>query len=115
MTKSYPRSFIHNRVVPEVLPDVVTERVYQIRISGEVFGEDNQTVFRMLKECLINSPVWDWVEGFNVIANMCEAFWSWSDHYNGQGGFGKSTPLALATLKTLHFKKEYSMVFERYS
>ena len=47
--------------------------------------------------------------------NGREAFWDWSDHYNGQGEFSKRTHLALATLKKLHYKKEPSMEFEKYS
>ena len=49
MTKAELRYVICDRVVPAVFPDVSIELMYQIRISGEVFGEDNQTIFRMLK------------------------------------------------------------------
>ena len=57
-TKSDIRYIICNRVVPEVFPDVATEPMYQIRFSGEYFGEDNHTVLQMLKEYLIDSPGW---------------------------------------------------------
>ena len=52
-TKAELRHIIRNRVVPAVLPDVVTEGMYQIRLSREVFGEDNRKVFQMLKKYLI--------------------------------------------------------------
>ena len=48
-TKVEIKYVIQNKVVPEVLPDVVTEWMYQIWIYGETFGENNRTVFRMLK------------------------------------------------------------------
>ena len=35
------RYVIRDRVVPEVFLDVMKERMYQIRLSGEAFGEDN--------------------------------------------------------------------------
>ena len=43
-TKADIRYVIRDRVVMKVLPDVATERMYQIRISGEAFGEDNSTL-----------------------------------------------------------------------
>ena len=48
------RYVIHDSVVPVVLPDVATGRMYQIRITREAFREDNWKFFRMLKEYLIN-------------------------------------------------------------
>ena len=48
-TKAELKHVIWNRVVPEVLPDVTTERMYHIRISWEAFGEDNRIVLQILK------------------------------------------------------------------
>ena len=48
-TNAELRYVIPNRVIQEVSPDFATERMYQIRISGEAFGEDNRTFFRRLK------------------------------------------------------------------
>ena len=48
-SKSEIRYVICGRVVPAVFPYVATDRMYQIRISGEAFGEDNQISFPMLK------------------------------------------------------------------
>ena len=60
----------------------------------------------LLSSSTFNSLGWAWVEQFNVTENGCEAFWFCSDHYNYQGEMSKRTHLALATLKTLHYKKE---------
>ena len=70
----------HNKVVLEVFPDVAMERMYQIQLSGDAFGEDNQKSFRMLKEYLIKSLYWAWIEPFDATENNCEAFWAGSDH-----------------------------------
>ena len=69
----------------------------------------------MLKEYIINSPGCAWIERFNAPENDRELFWAWSDHYNGQEKFSKRNHMALATLKTLHCKKEQSMAFENNS
>ena len=53
-TNAELRYVIRNRVVPVVLPDVVTEQMYQIWLYREAFGEDNGTVLRITKEYLIN-------------------------------------------------------------
>ena len=53
-TKSYLRYVICDRVVPAVFPDVATERMYQIRIYREEFGNNNWTVSWMPKEYLTN-------------------------------------------------------------
>ena len=67
----------------------------------------------MLKEYIINSPVWAWIEQFNAMGNGHEVYWDWSDHYNGQEEFSKRNHLDLETLKTVHYKKEHSMEFEK--
>ena len=74
-TKAELRYAIRNRFVPEVFPGVATEQMYQIRIYGEAFGEDNQIFFWMLKEYLINSPGWSCIEQFNATENGREEFW----------------------------------------
>ena len=74
VTKADLRYVIRNRFVLKVFLDVATEKMYQIRISGESFSEDNWTVFWMLKEYLITSPGWAWIERFNAIENGCEEF-----------------------------------------
>ena len=47
--KAELRYVIFDRVVPTMFPDVVTERMYQIRLTGEAFGEDNRKFFYMFK------------------------------------------------------------------
>ena len=85
MTKGELRYIICNRVIPQVFPDVATELMNQILIYRYAFGEDNRTIFQILNEYQINSPVWYWIEQFNATEDASEAFWAWSDHYNGQG------------------------------
>ena len=77
MNEEELRYVIHDRVFPTVLPNVAAERTYQIRLYGEAFGEDNWTVFRMIKDYLINSPGWDWIERFNATENGYKSFWAW--------------------------------------
>ena len=57
-----------------MFPDVVTERMYYIWISGETFGKENWTVSHMLKEYLISSLCWDWIDRFNRKDNVREVF-----------------------------------------
>ena len=67
----------------------------------------------MLKEYIINSLVCSWIDQFNAMGNGREVFWDWSNHYNGQEELSKRNHLDLDTLKTLHYKKEQSMAFEK--
>ena len=69
----------------------------------------------MLKEYLINSPGWDWIERFKATENGREVFWYWLDNYNCLENLINMTHLELTTLKTLHYKKEQSMVFDKNS
>ena len=115
MTKADLRYIIYNRVVPEVFPDAATEQMYQIRIYGQAFGEVNRKCFRMIREYLNYSPGWACIGRFYAMENGCEVFWDWSNHYNGQGKLSKRNHLSLDTLKTLHYKREQSMAFDRYS
>ena len=67
MTKADLRYIIRNRVVLEVFPDVAMNRMYKIRLSVEAFGEDNWKFFYFLKEYIINSLSWSWIERFKVM------------------------------------------------
>ena len=105
-SKAELRYVIRGRVTLAVLPYFVTEQMYQIWLTREAFGEYNWTVLHMLREYLISSPGWAWIEQFNATENEREAFWAWSDHYSGQVELRKRIHLALATLKILYYKKD---------
>ena len=106
-------------VRPEEEPDVFTDdaerRMFQIPLTGDGYEEDNRAVYRKLKAFLINTAGWAWIEPYNASENGREAFWAWSNHYNGQGELSKRTALAKASLVSLHYRNERSMSFERYT
>ena len=90
-------------------------RMFDMDQTRQGWRHDNRTVYRKLKAFLIDSPAWAWIEPFDIQEDGRAAFFAWIDHYNGQGELSKRTALAKTKLKSLHYKKETSMSFERYT
>ena len=109
------RYVVRSEVPPAEFVDENERRMYQIQAVGVAFEEDNRKVYRLLKSFLINTPGWAWIEQFNPTENGQLAFRAWTAHYNGQGELSKRTSLAKARIKSLHYKNEHSMSFEKYT
>ncbi len=108
------RYVVRPTVVPTTFANTWEEKLFQMPLAGTEYDHDNRMVYHKLKAFLINTPGWVWIETFNSTANGRDAFWAWSNHYNGQGELSKRTGLAKASLANLHYKNERSMSFERY-
>jgi hypothetical protein len=61
----------------------------------------------------LHFPAAPWIEPYNVIENGRGAFLAWADHYNGQGELLKCTAMAKAKIKSLFYKNECSLSFEK--
>ena len=109
------RYVVRAQDAPAVFVNENERRMYQIQLDGIAFEEDNRKVYRLLKAFLINTPGWAWIDEFNATEDGRRAFQAWSDHYNGQGELSKRTSLAKAKIKSLHYKNERSMSFEKYT
>ena len=107
------RYVVRSAVPPTVFVDDTEERMYQLPLAGPSFEEDNRAVYRKLKSFLIETPGWAWIESFDAREDGRGAFWSWSDHYNGQGELSKRTSLAKARIQNLFYKNERSLPFEK--
>jgi hypothetical protein len=98
---------------PAVYSSEEEQRMYQFPLAGPGFQMDNMAVYRKLKAFLVDSPGWVWIEPHDMAENGRAAFLAWTAHYDGEGELSKRTALAKAKLKTVHYKSEQSMSFER--
>ena len=104
---------VHDVVVPAVFADDAERRLYQLPLAGEAFDTDSKMVYRLLKSFLVNTPGWTWIESFDATENGRGAFLAWANHYNGQGELSKRTAMAKARIKSLFYKNERSLPFEK--
>jgi hypothetical protein len=74
---------------------------------------DNKSVYHLLKSFLVNTSGWTWIEPYDTMENGCGAFLAWTSHYNGQGELSKHTAMAKARIKSLFYKNEHSLSFEK--
>ena len=72
-------------------------------------------VYSKLKEFLIDSPRWAWIEPHDAAANGWAAFQALTDHYNGEGKLSKHTAISKVKLDMVHYHNECSMSFKRCS
>ena len=111
-----PLSYIaRDRNPPNPFVDEQQRRMYQLPLAGAHFDADNRAVYQKLKAFLVNTPGWAWIERYDSTQNGREAFLAWTGHYNGEGELSKRTALAKSKLRGLHYKRELSMSFERYT
>ena len=100
-------------IVPVAFANESERRMFQLPLTGEAFNEDNMEVYRMLKSFLVNTAGWTWIEPFDATENGRGAILAWVDHYNGQGELSKRMAMAKARIKSLFYKNESSMSFEK--
>jgi len=106
---------VRDAVQPANLETEEMRRMYQIQLAGEGYERDNRIVYQKLKEFLINTPGYAWIEEFNGTEDGRAAFRAWTDHYNGPGELDKRIKLAKAELKNLYYRNEKYLPFEVYT
>jgi hypothetical protein len=100
-------------VIPAEFVDDAERRMYQLPLTGKAYSMDNKSVYRLLKSFLVNTSGWTWIEPYDTMENGCKAFLAWTSHYNGQGELSKRTAMAKARIKSLFYKNERSLSFEK--
>jgi len=106
---------VHDANPPDNLETEEMHRMYQIQLAGEGYESDNHAIYCKLKEFLVNTPGYTWIEEFNATENGCAAFCTWTDHCNGPGKLDKRIKLAKAELKNLYYRNEKYLPFEVYT
>jgi hypothetical protein len=104
---------MHNVIIPVMFVNDAERCMYQLPLTGKAYNMDNKSVYHLLKSFLVNRSGWTWIEPYNVTENGRGAFLAWADHYNGQGELSKHTAMAKAKIKSLFYKNEHSLSFEK--
>jgi hypothetical protein len=107
------RYVVRHATPPAVYSSEEEHRMYEFPLAGPAFQMDNMAVYRKLKAFLIDSPGWVWIEPHDTAEDGRAAFLAWIGHYDGEGELSKRTALAKARLKTVFYKNEHSLSFER--
>jgi hypothetical protein len=100
-------------IIPTEFVDDAERHMYQLRLAGEAYSTDNKSVYHLLKSFLINTSGWTWIEPYDTMENGRRALLAWTSHYNGQGELSKHTAMAKARVKSLFYKNERSLLFEK--
>jgi uncharacterized membrane protein YgcG len=105
--------FVRDVVIPAEFVDDAEWCMYQLPLTGKAYSTDNKSVYHLLKSFLINTSGWTWIEPYDAMENGRGAFLAWTSHYNGQGELSKHTAMAKARVKSLFYKNEHSLSFEK--
>jgi uncharacterized membrane protein YgcG len=100
-------------IIPAEFVDDAEWRMYQLPLTGKAYSMDNKSVYRLLKSFLVNMSGCTWIEPYDTTENGCRAFLAWMSHYNGQGELSKRTAMSKARVKSLFYKNERSLSFEK--
>ena len=84
-------------------------------LNGPAYECDNRMIYCKLKQFLIGTDGYAWIEDWNDTEDGRAAFMSWSNHYNGKGELSKRTTLAKASIDSLYYVNECSLSFEKYT
>jgi hypothetical protein len=104
---------VRDVVIPAEFADDAERCMYQLPLTGEAYSMDNKSVYHLLKSFLLNTSGWTWIEPYDTMENGRGAFLAWTSHYNGQGELSKRTAMAKARIKSLFYKNERSLLFEK--
>jgi hypothetical protein len=104
---------VRDVVIPAEFVDDAEWRMYQLPLTGKAYSMDNKSVYHLLKSFLVNTSGWTWIELYDTMENGRRAFLAWMSHYNGQGELSKRTAMAKARVKSLFYKNEHSLSFEK--
>jgi hypothetical protein len=104
---------MHDVIIPAEFVDDAKRHMYQLPLTGKAYSMDNKLVYRLLKSFLVTTSGWTWIELYDTMENGCGAFLAWMSHYNGQGELSKHTAMAKARIKSLFYKNECSLSFEK--
>ena len=104
---------MRNVIIPAEFVDDAERCMYQLPLTGKAYSMDNKSVYRLLKSFLVNTSGWTWIEPYDTMENGHGAFLAWTSHYNGQGELSKHTAMAKARIKSLFYKNEHSLSFEK--
>ncbi len=100
-------------VIPAESVDDAERGMYQLPLTGKAYSMDNKPVYHLLKSFLVNTSGWTWIEPYDTMENGYRAFHAWMSHYNGQGELWKHTAMAKARIKSLFYKNECNLSFEK--
>jgi hypothetical protein len=104
---------VRDAITPAEFVNDAKWRMYQLPLTGKAYSMDNKSVYHLLKSFLINTSGWTWIEPYDTIENGHRAFLAWTSHYNGQGELLKRMAMAKARIKSLFYKNECSLSFEK--
>jgi hypothetical protein len=104
---------MHDVIIPAEFVNDAKRHMYQLPLTGKAYSTDNKLVYHLLKSFLINTSGWTWIELYDTMENGRRAFLSWMSHYNGQGELSKHMAMAKARIKSLFYKNEHSLSFEK--
>ena len=99
---------------PDEFENKAREQMCQVTLAGDAYTEDNKKVYLKLKEYLIETEGWAWIETFNRSQDGWAAYQSWTYHYNGAGELDKHTQHPKAELDSLYYKNERAFPFKQF-
>ena len=106
--------FVRKKVQPPVFADEEEKRLYELRFDTIEAQNDNRKVFQYLKEYLVDTDAWPWIEKFDKKEDGRGAIIALTDYYNGEGELNKRNAHARATLDSIHFKSEDKYSIEKF-
>ena len=102
-------------VVTAGLANLETALIFQASLQGPSFRKDNKRVYSIMKQLLVDTNAWAWIQRYDRSENGREAMNALSDHYDGPGQVTKRLSEARSDIKSLHYKGiESSFPFETY-
>mmetsp|Transcript_15698 Transcript_15698/g.45309 ORF Transcript_15698/g.45309 Transcript_15698/m.45309 type:complete len:256 (-) Transcript_15698:17-784(-) len=88
--------FVRKKVQPPVFADEEEKRLYELRFDTIEAQNDNRKVFQHLKEYLVDTDAWPWIEKFDKKEDGRGAIIALTDYYNGEGELNKRNAHARA-------------------
>ena len=107
--------FTREETPPSNFADDEERRMYQRRLDTPQAEEENRRVYRYLKEYLMDSQAYSYMESFDSTENGRGAFLAVHKFYTGDGETSKRVNHAKAKKEEAHYIKEASFPFDKFA
>ena len=88
--------------------------IYQAALKGHEYRQDNKVMWRVLKNLLVDTVAWSWINVMDSNEDGCSAMMNLRTHYDGPGAVLTRIASANQVLKTIHYNQEWYFPFEKY-
>jgi hypothetical protein len=96
------------------IDDITKQEIYAAPLNGVTYKRDNNTVWGILRSCIMATPAWEWIKQLEGKSDAREGMQRLRLHYDGPDKRKARISEAENDIEKAHYKIERNFPFEKY-